>query len=127
MSSKDALSFYNPTVVTPQGANSKTFKNPGLDTTLTIPELFEFHAKNSPEHAVFVYADDDHQQRFLRYPEVYRGIRKAATLASAHYNRLAGYYAQGQAGKSSNEPPAIGILATAGTSSSHFQGRALAI
>ena len=100
MSSKNALSFYNPTVVTPQGANSKTFMNPGLDTTLTIPELFEFHAKNSSEHPVFVYADDYQQQRFLRYPEVFRGIRKAATLASAHYNRLAGYYAQAQAGKS---------------------------
>ena len=117
ISLEKALGFYNPVVKTVQGANSKTFTNPGLNTTLTIPQLFEFHAKHSPEHAVFVYADDDEQQRFIRYPEQYRAIRKAATIVSAHYNRIKGYYDSAQAGKSPNEPPVVGILATAGTSS----------
>lgn len=118
MSLTGALRFYNPNVKTIQGANSKTFKNPGLDTTLTIPELFEFHAKNSPEHPVFVYTDDDLQQHTIRFPEVYRAIRKAATIASSHYDRQADYYAKAQVGKSPNEPPVVGILATAGTSAS---------
>ena len=118
MSLENALSFYDPNVKTMQGASSTTFKNPGLDTTLTIPELFAFHAEHSPEHPVFVYADDEGQEHTIRFPEVYRAIRKAATLASAHHARQADYYAKAQVGKSPHEPPVVGILATAGTSSS---------
>ena len=115
MSLNGAPGFYNPAVQTVQGANSTTFTNPGIDTTLTIPQLFEFHAKHSPKHPVFVYADDDQKEHVICFPEVYRAIRKAATLSSAHYNRLSDYYTQAQVGKSENEPPVIGILATAGT------------
>lgn len=118
MSLKGALGFYNPAVQTVQGANSTTFTSPGVDTTLTIPELFEFHAKHSPQHPVFVYADDEQKEHVIRFPEVYRAIRKAATISSAHYNRLSDYYAEAQSGKSENEPPVIGILATAGTHTS---------
>ncbi|KAM5541012.1 hypothetical protein V8D89_005323 [Ganoderma adspersum] len=113
MSLKGALGFYNPAVQTVQGASSTTFTSPGVDTTLTIPELFEFHAKHSAQHPVFVYADDEQKEHVIRFPEVYRGIRKAATISCAHYNRLSDYYAEAQSGKSENEPPVIGILATA--------------
>ncbi|KAI0743085.1 acetyl-CoA synthetase-like protein [Daedaleopsis nitida] len=113
MSLKHAPGFYNPAVQTVQGANSKTFKRPDLDTTLTIPELFAYHAIHSPEHPVFVYADDDQQEHVIRFPEVYRAIRKAATISSAHYNRRADHYAKAQVGKSANDPPVIGILANA--------------
>ena len=84
MSLKGALGFYNPAVQTVQGANSTTFTSPGIDTTLTIPELFEFHAKHSPQHPVFVYADDEQKEHVIRFPEVYRAIRKAATVSSTH-------------------------------------------
>ena len=114
MSLKNAPGFYNPAVQTYQGANSKTFTPPGLDTNLTIPELFEFHAKHSPEHPVFIYADDDQNEHVIRFPEVWRAIRKSATLSSAHYSRMAKYYAEAQVGKSEDDPPVIGILATAG-------------
>ncbi|KAL1943361.1 hypothetical protein VTO73DRAFT_4436 [Trametes versicolor] len=112
---QNAPGFYNAKVQTVQGANSKTFKRIELDTTLTIPELFEFHAKHSPEHPVFVYADENNQEHVLYYPEVYRGIRKAATLSAGYYERMADYYAQAQQGKDATEPPVIGILATADT------------
>ena len=114
MSLKDAPGFYNPTVQAWQGANSKTFTPPGLDTNLTLPELFEFHAKHSAEHPVFVYADDEQKEHVIRFPEVYRAIRKAATLVTPHYTRLADWYAISQEGKSDNDPPVIGILANAG-------------
>ena len=103
MSLKNALSFYDPTVKTVQGANSTTFRNPGLNTNLTIPELFAFHAERSPEHPVFVYADDEGKEQTICFPAVYRAIRKAATLASAHHARQA------------EQTPVVGILATAGT------------
>ncbi|KAI8996302.1 acetyl-CoA synthetase-like protein [Trametes punicea] len=110
---QNAPGFYNPKVQTVQGANSKTFRPVPLDTSLTIPELFEYHAKHSAEHPVFVYVDDDKQEHVLRYPEVYRAIRKAATISAGHYERMADYYAQAQQGKGENDPPIIGILATA--------------
>ncbi|KAI1791373.1 acetyl-CoA synthetase-like protein [Ganoderma leucocontextum] len=113
MSLKAAPGFYNPAVHTIQGDNSTTFTSPGIDTTLTIPELFEFHAKHSAQHPVFVYADDDQKEHVIRFPEVYRAVRKAATLSSMHYSRLSDDYAKAQAGKSENDPPVIGILATA--------------
>lgn len=118
---QNAPSFYNAKVQTVQGANSKTFKRIELDTTLTIPELFEFHAKHSPEHPVFVYADENNQEHVLYFPEVYRGIRKAATLSAGYYERFADYYAQAQQGKDATEPPVIGILATAGTRITSFR------
>lgn len=110
---QNAPGFYNPKIQTVQGANSKTFRRVELDTTLTGPELFEFHAKNSPEHPVFVY-DDDGQERVIRFPEVWRAIRKGATIVSRDYQRQADYYAKAQEGKSENDPPIMGILATAG-------------
>ncbi|KAH9851221.1 acetyl-CoA synthetase-like protein [Lenzites betulinus] len=110
---QNAPGFYNPQVRTVQGASSKTFSPVDRDTTLSIPELFEYHAKHSPEHPVFVYVDDEKQEHVLHFPEVYRGIRKAATISANHYQRSADYYAQWQADKSENEPPVVGILAVA--------------
>nr|UXY92114.1 ATP/NADPH-dependent carboxylic acid reductase [Trametes cinnabarina] len=110
---QNAPGFYNPKVHTIQGANSKTFSRVELNTTLTLPELFKHHAENSPEHPVFVYMDDDKKEHIIRFPEVYRGIRKAATIASRHYERMADYYTHSQQGKGKNDPPIIGILATA--------------
>ncbi|KAI0758786.1 acetyl-CoA synthetase-like protein [Fomes fomentarius] len=112
MSLKNAPGFYDPRVRTVQGANSKTFSPVGIDTTLTLPELFQYHAKNSPNHEVFVYVDEN-EEHVIRFPEVYRAIQKAATLSSTHYNRLLDHYAKAQVGRSVNDPPVIGILATA--------------
>ena len=122
MSLKDALGFYtpNPRVTAAQGAKSTTFKTPDTNTSLTIPELFRFHAENSQDHAVFVYADDDRKQRFLRYPEVYRAIQKAATYASPSLEHLKDAYVEAGGGLGDADPPVVGILAHSGTYTSIF-------
>ncbi|KAI0772397.1 acetyl-CoA synthetase-like protein [Trametes elegans] len=112
---ENAPGFFSPKVQTVQAANSKTFTRVPIDSTLTLPELWEFHAKNSAEHPVFVYVDDNKEEHILRYPDVWRGIRKAGTIVAGHYQRQADYYAKAQEGKSELEPPVIGILATADT------------
>ena len=112
MSLEGALGFYDPVVRTVQGAHSKTFTRPPLDTTLTIPELFKFHAEHSAEHAVFAYADDEHRPHYLYYPEVYRAIRKAATFVYP----LIRADLEDAAGKGSGEQPVIAILANTGAS-----------
>lgn len=44
-------------IPTPHGQNTPTFHPPPLDGSLSIPEIFEFHAEHSPEHPVFIYDD----------------------------------------------------------------------
>ncbi|KAI9059896.1 acetyl-CoA synthetase-like protein [Trametes sanguinea] len=44
-------------VVTAQGLNHPTFKPPPPDIDLSIPRLYEYHAKNSPTHPAFSYVD----------------------------------------------------------------------
>ncbi|KAI0669500.1 hypothetical protein C8Q78DRAFT_1080217 [Trametes maxima] len=45
--------------MTPQGVNHPTFHPPPFDNNLSIPQLYEYHARHSPAHPVFAYADPD--------------------------------------------------------------------
>ncbi|KAI0651021.1 acetyl-CoA synthetase-like protein [Trametes meyenii] len=69
---------------TPQGASSETWTPPPFYGSLTIPELYAFHAEKSSEHPVAVFDDEQGAVRTLRYKEVYRGIQKAAKIVSYH-------------------------------------------
>ncbi|KAF9459676.1 hypothetical protein BDZ94DRAFT_1284298 [Collybia nuda] len=42
-----------------QGVSSSTFRPPPLDGSLTLPEVFDFHAANNPGHPLFRYEDHD--------------------------------------------------------------------
>ena len=44
---------------THQGVNSVTFHAPPLDQGLSVPQLYEYNARNSPDHPVFCYANID--------------------------------------------------------------------
>ena len=114
MASGNIVRSYDPRVQTPQGTQSDTFSAPSIDTDLTIPELFRYHATNSPQHPVFVYADDENEQVYLRYAEVYRAIQKAATYSSPHLKHLTDNYTETEASMSDINPPVIGVLANAG-------------
>ena len=94
--------------LTAQGANSSTFQPPPLDGTLNVPELFAYHATNSPNHPLFVYADDNKDIKTIYYPEAYRAIRRAGKLVSGHYKRDKDRYAM------QKDAPTFGILAVAG-------------
>lgn len=97
-----------------QGCCSTTFQQPPLDGSLTVPELFAWHAKHSPDHPVFVYPNSDPFNPSTKdvivtvhYPEVYRAIIAAAKLVK---EALADHEIQ----QPTNEIPVIGILAIAG-------------
>ena len=108
-----AVGFYDPKVTAPQGINSQTFTPPGINTHLTIPEVFELQAQQSAHHPVFVYADDKKQKRYLNYPDVYRAIRKGATFAAPHLDSLLSDRARVHTDKDADHP-VVGILATGG-------------
>lgn len=74
-----------PTLVFPlpphpnnQALNSKTFKVPPIDGTLVGAEIYDWQLKNSPEHHVLEYLDDDGNVKSLRFCEIGPAIHRAA-------------------------------------------------
>lgn len=65
-----------PTPAT-QALTSKTFSLPPLDGTLTVPELLDFHYKNSGSHPVFIY-DDAGTNKTVYWSEWVPAIHRAA-------------------------------------------------
>ena len=60
-----------------QALSSKTFRPPPLDGSMTIAELYDWHLQNTPEHPLFVFADDSGQNHTILWPEVVRAVHGA--------------------------------------------------
>ncbi|KAJ7596508.1 NRPS-like enzyme [Mycena floridula] len=81
--------------ITLQGQESSTFVAPPTDMSLTIAQIFEFHAKNSPKHPVFRYQSlfDDSISDVV-WSEVIQAIHKAGRIVSQqaahHESRIIG-------------------------------------
>jgi hypothetical protein len=62
-----------------QGLQSKTFRPPPLDGSLTLPEIYDWHLENTPDHRLFIFSDDNQNTRTIHWPEavraVYNGVR----------------------------------------------------
>ncbi|KAI8996240.1 acetyl-CoA synthetase-like protein [Trametes punicea] len=94
-------------ITAPQGVNSTTWRAPPFNGPMTVPELYAFHARESPEHPVYVFDDDQGEVQTLRYKDVFRGARKAASIVSRHVPPTRTATAEGTKG------PVVGILAIA--------------
>ena len=68
-----------------QALNSTTFRLPPTDGSLKIPELWDWHLDQSPDHLLFVYAEDDGTERFVYWKEAIPAAHRAGRLA---LNRL---------------------------------------
>lgn len=88
-----------------QGLKSTTFKVPPLDGSLTLAQLYDWHYKNSPNHPVFEYADDDGKITTIRMSQVVPAIHRGARLVRAAFEART----PNRSGK-----PVIGILASSG-------------
>ena len=94
---------------TPQGVNSQTFSAAPFDHGLSVPGLYEYHAKNSPNHAVFTYTDPDTSiTHDVTYAQAWSDIRKIANIVHTNYSKT-----NSTAGKPESRP-VIGILALSG-------------
>lgn len=100
-------------IPTPHGQNSRTFHPPPLDGSLSISEIFEFHAAHSPEHPVFIYADGPGDTRTILYPEAWRLVKRASKIIHSHISRFDEQYSRQDRG-GPQHPPTVGILANAG-------------
>jgi hypothetical protein len=90
-----------------QGRKSTTFTRPPLDGSLTLPELYAFHALNSSQHPLFTYVDDGSAKRTreICYPEAYTAIQRAHGIVSRYHSDLLGDV---------TTAPVVGILASLG-------------
>ncbi|KAI0629576.1 acetyl-CoA synthetase-like protein [Trametes polyzona] len=67
---------------TPQGVNHPTFNPPDpLLHGLSVPGLYEYHAKHSPDHPVFTYADPaSGKPHDITFAEVWNNIRAVMNI-----------------------------------------------
>ena len=92
-----------PPVPNSQGLSSKTFKVPPLDGSLTLPEIWDWHLENSPDHPVFVYREDDGAERTIYMRDAIYAVHRAGRIL---LNRLPQSVADNR--------PVIAILAVTG-------------
>ncbi|KAJ7910491.1 acetyl-CoA synthetase-like protein [Mycena leptocephala] len=92
---------------TPQGVNSSTFHPAPFDHDLSIPELYKYHARNSPTHPVFMYSDLElGTTKFVTYHEAWLGICRAAAIVSGGLS---------ESGRGTNQQLVMAVLALSDT------------
>ncbi len=97
-------------LTTPQGTKSETFQPAPFDHGLSVPGLYQYHAKNSPKHPVFTYSDPDTQARNdISYRKAWEIISTTATIVFDHCDKR-------PVTESTNTRPVIGVLALSGRS-----------
>lgn len=89
-----------------QGAKSTTFTRPPFNDSLTLAEIYAFHALNSSKHPVFTYAENSTKgTREICYSEAYAAIQRGHGMASRYHSDLVGDVTRA---------PVVGILASLG-------------
>ncbi|KAJ7096117.1 hypothetical protein C8R44DRAFT_813206 [Mycena epipterygia] len=88
--------------VTVQGLSSSTFKPPPLDGSLLLPDVFDHHAQHSPDHPLFVYAEDK-VPKTITWSHAVKAFRKAAHICQARV----------EAAERESPPTVVAILALA--------------
>lgn len=79
-----------PPATQPQGVHCTTFEQPPVDGTLTIPEMFDWHAEKSPNHPLFVYLDDDGKVKTITWGETIRAAHRAGRLLGRFVEETSG-------------------------------------
>ena len=99
-----------PTPIT-QGLKCPTFTQPPLDGSLSLAELYEWQAINSPEHPLFVFEDSPGTHRMIKWAEAMKGIRRATRILRNAVRESAGAIKP-------EKSTVIGVLASSGGYSS---------
>lgn len=95
---------------TPQGVDHPTFNPPPYNHGLSVPGLYEYQAKNSPDHPVFKYAlhPSDKAAHHVTFSEAWDKIGAVAEVVA---RRVSKPYEK----SSDAKRPIVGILAISGT------------
>ncbi|KAL6306740.1 hypothetical protein BKA93DRAFT_894740 [Sparassis latifolia] len=88
-----------------QALSSRTFCPPPIDGSMTLPEIFDWHLANTPDHRLFVFSKDDGGIRTIYWPEAVRAIHVGARVVRKRMNWTPGM----------KENPVVAILAPSDT------------
>ncbi|KAK0203694.1 hypothetical protein DFS33DRAFT_1383956 [Desarmillaria ectypa] len=88
-----------------QVLSSKTFIPPPLDGSLTLPEIYDWNFKHSPNYRPFVYTQQDGTPRTIYWPETVRAVHAGVRLLRDRLGWKPG----------ANEKPVVAILAISST------------
>lgn len=106
----------NLRVATLQGVSSRTFHAPELGHGLSVPGLYEYHAKHSPDHPVFCYVNVESGVLYnITYSEVWGYIQSAAKLVQSRIANAKDCGSLPVDSSSAHARPVIAILAQSGT------------
>ncbi|KAF8995095.1 hypothetical protein BDQ17DRAFT_1311142 [Cyathus striatus] len=61
-------------------AEARNFKLPPLDSSLLLPEIYDWHLENNPLHSVFVFEDDDGEYKHLTYSDIVPAVHRAGRI-----------------------------------------------
>lgn len=91
-----------------QAFKCSTFKIPPLDGSLSVPEIYDWHAEHSSDHPLFEFAEDDGIVQTITWKEANKGVHRA------------GWYTKrlldGEQKVGGGERPIVAIFASAGVS-----------
>lgn len=85
-----------------QARASRTFRAPPIDGSLTVPEMFDWHLVNTPNHPLFVYSDDHGKEHVILWTHGVRAIHRSARIVMDRVKPKA------------TEIPVVAILAATG-------------
>ena len=91
-----------------QATRSTTFTIPPLDGTLSIPQIFDFHAQESRDHPLFVFEDAAESLAHVTYDHFMRAAHRAARTFTEYQMNM------DYALSSSKKVPIFAVLAAAG-------------
>lgn len=92
-----------------QCLSSTTFHPPRLDGSMALPEIYDWHLHNSPDHPLFV-CDDDGAERVINWATVVRAVHRAGRIIQSRVDVDCADFA------ATRRAPVVGILASSGTS-----------
>ena len=87
MLSTEYFSLPIPPVPNTQALKSNTFKCPPLDGSLTLPEIYDWHYHNTPDHPLFVFADEADENHTILWPQVVRAAHEAGRIVRSRVPR----------------------------------------
>lgn len=96
----------NPPLST-QALKSTTFTPPPLDGSMSVIEIYDWHAEHNPSHPLFVYAEEGEGEgkvKSILWPDAVRAIHRGGGIIRP---RVGGRQTE-------TEIPVIAILASAG-------------
>ncbi|KAJ7655842.1 hypothetical protein DFH06DRAFT_992336 [Mycena polygramma] len=88
-----------------QARRSTTFAPPALDGSLTIPQIYNWHSKNTSFHRLFVYTRQDGTTRTIYWPEAVQAVYVGAQILRNRFDWTAG----------TSQMPVVSVLASSDT------------